>query len=149
MKGEALATFKASRSLLEASNCVDLMMCHGGGGPEPRDRLREIRGAPATQSSPTMCGCVPAAAEPPDRSGASSAQQDQERHVPSESRWRAYSIVASLIAASSHAGRNWLRSFLVPQWRQSSRNGPISGTLEDPRADLQMHHDRQRCTGGV
>jgi hypothetical protein len=44
---------------------------------------------------------LPAAAEPPDRSGASSAQQDQERHVPSESRWRAYSIVASLIAASS------------------------------------------------
>ena len=48
-----------------------------------------------------------------------------------------------------HAGRNWLRSFLVPQWRQSSRNGPVSRTLEDPRADLQMHHDRQRCTGGV
>ncbi len=48
-----------------------------------------------------------------------------------------------------HAGRNWLHSFLVPQWRQPSRNGAISGTVEDLGADLHTHHDRQRCTGRI
>lgn len=41
-------------------------------------------------------------------------------------------------------GRNWVRLFLVPQWRQSSRTGPVSGTMEDLGADLQSHPARQR-----
>jgi len=45
------------------------------------------------------------------------------------------------------ADRNWLRRFLVPQWRQSSRNGTVSGTMEDFGSDLQRHAARQRCTG--
>jgi len=48
-----------------------------------------------------------------------------------------------------HAGRNWFHSFLVPQWRQPSRNGSISGTLKELGADLHTHHDRERCTGGI
>ena len=68
--------------------------------------------------------------------------------VATESRWREYSMAASLIAAScatlSEIGFvvSWFHNGGSPHGME-----PSPGTMEDLGSDLQRHTARQRCTG--